>query len=343
MKNRKLTLAKGISISVLVLVVGAFAFNGWALNQQAGKDGILVTVNEVKITRGEVDKRIAEMLGPKAATLPPEKLTEIRHQLDQRALDSMIVEALLTKEVENQNVMVKSEEVDEALTQLKGSLPPEVKLEAHLKDIGLTEKDLRDALSKNLRIKKLVEKQVADVTGPSDKEIEAFYADNSEKFQIPENVEVRHILIAVKSDDDKTAKALKMKKAEAIREQLVAKKGENFGVIAAEKSDCPSKSKGGMLGAFGRGQTVPAFEEAVFSQKVGEIGPVVETSFGYHIIEVLDRKEARKVPLSKVSERISNYLVAEKKDKAVKEYIESLKGEATIVFQDEKSGDRNPA
>ena len=123
----------------------------------------------------------------------------------------------------------------------------------------------------------------------------------------------------------------------------MAKRGENFGVIAAEKSDCPSKSKGGMLGAFGRGQTVPAFEEAVFSQKVGEIGPVVETSFGYHIIEVLDRKEARKVPLSEVSKRISNYLVAEKKDKAVKEYIESLKGGATIVFQDEKSGDRNPA
>ena len=343
MKKGKLTLAKGISISILILVVGAFAFNGWALNQQAGKDGIVVTVNDVKITRGEVDKRIAEILGPQAATLPPEKLTEVRDQLDQRALDSMIVEALLTKEVENQNVIVKSEEVDEALTQLKGSMPPDVKLQAYLKEIGLTEKDLRDSLSKSLRIKKLVEKQVADITGPSDKEIEAFYADNSEKFQVPESVEARHILIAFKPDDDKAAKTLKMKKAEEVRGQLVDKKGENFGAIAAEKSDCPSKSKGGMLGAFGRGQTVPAFEQAAFTQKVGEIGSVVETSFGYHIIEVLDHKEARKVPLSEVSERISNYLAAEKKDEAVKEYIESLKDAATIVFQEGKSSDTNPA
>jgi len=89
---------------------------------------------------------------------------------------------------------------------------------------------------------------------------------------VPESVEARHILIAVKPDDDKAAKALKMKKAEKIRDQLVEKKGENFEVIAAEVSDCPSKSKGGMLGVFGRGQTVPAFEEAAFSQKVGEIG-----------------------------------------------------------------------
>ena len=343
MRKRKLTLAKGISISVLALVVGAFAFNGWALNQQDGKDGVLVTVNDVKITRGEVDKRIAEMLGPQSEALPPEKLTEIRHQLDQRALDSMIVEALLTKEVEKQNVLIKNEEIDEALTQLKGSLPPEVKLEEYLKSIGLTEKDLRESVGKNLKIKKLVEQQVVDIAVPSDKEIKAFYADNVEKFQVPESVEARHILIAVKPEDVKAAKAQKKVKAEKIREQLMEKKGENFEVIAAEVSDCPSKSKGGMLGVFGRGQTVPAFEEAAFSQKVGEIGPVVETSFGYHVIEVLDRKEAREAPFSEMSERISNHLVAQKKDKAVKEYIESLKAEATIVFYDEKSGDTNPA
>ena len=343
MKERKLTLAKGISISVLALIVGAFAFNGWALNQQAGKDDVLVTVNDIKITRGEVDKRISEMLGPQAKTLPPEKLTEIRHQFDQRILDDMIVEALLTKEVENQNVIVKSEEIDKALTQLKGSLPPEVKLEEYLKDIGLTEKDLRESVRKNLRIKKLVEQQVGDIATPTDKEIEAFYADNSEKFQVPETVEARHILIAVKPEDDEAAKARKREKAEKIREQLVEKNGSNFEAVAAEMSDCPSKSKGGMLGVLGRGQTVPAFEEAAFSQKVGEIGPVVETSFGYHIIEVLDRKEARKLPLSEVSKRISNHLVAQKKDKAVKEYIESLKAAATIVFHNGKSGGTDPA
>ena len=343
MRKRKLTLAKGISIAVLTLIVGAFAFNGWALNQEDGKDGVLVTVNDVKITRGEVDKRIAVMLGPQAETLPPEKLTEIRHQLDQRALDSMIAEALLTKEVEKQNVVIKNEEVDEALTQLKESLPPEVKLEEYLKTIDLTEKDLRESVGKNLRIKKLIEQQVADIAVPSDKEIEAFYADNAEKFQVPESVEARHILIALKPEDDEAAKAQKKVKAEKIREQLVEKKGENFEAIAAEVFDCPSKSKGGKLGVFGRGQTVPAFENAAFSQKVGEIGPVVETSFGYHVIEVLDRKEARAAPLSEMSERISNYLVAQKKDEAVKAYIESLKATATIVFHDEKSSDKNPA
>ena len=111
---------------------------------------------------------------------------------------------------------------------MKGSLPPEIKLEEYLKDIGLTEKDLRESLSKNLGFKKFVEQQVADIACPSDKEIETFYADNSEKFQIPESVEARHILIAFKPDDDKVAKALKMKQAEKIRKQLLDKIGREL-------------------------------------------------------------------------------------------------------------------
>ncbi len=92
-----------------------------------------------------------------------------------------------------------------------------------------------------------------------------------------------------------------------------------------------------------RGQTVKPFENAAFSQKVGEIGPVVETSFGYHIIEVLGHKEAGKIPISDVSDYISNKLISQKKDKAVREYIDSLKAESSIVYQGEKSEERNPA
>jgi len=341
MKKRKLTLAKGISISVLALVLVALVFNSWARNQQGGKDAVLVTVNDVKITSGEVDKEIEAMLGPQAKMLSPEKLAEIRDQLDRRVLDSIIVKTLLSKAIEEQNITVKDEEVDKVIKQLEEALPADVKFEEHLKNIGLAEDDLRQSLSKNLRIKKLLEQQVTDIAAVTDEEIKTYYSGNPNKFQKPENIEVRHILIAVKPDDDNAAKAEKMKKAEKIRQQLVDKKGENFEAIAAEVSDCPSKANGGKLGALVRGQAVKAFEDAAFNQNVGEIGPVVETSFGYHVIEVLDHKEATKISLSEVKGFISNYLIAQKKEKAVKGYIDALKAEASIVFHNEKSGETN--
>lgn len=343
MKKKKITLAKGVTISFIALVLGALALNSWARNQQDSNDSVLVIVDGVEITKNEVEKKLEALLGPRAKMMPPEKLAEIRNQLQERVIDSMIDEMLLTKAVQNHNTTVGDEEVEAVLKQMQTSLPPGTTFEGYLKDMGLTKDNVRQSVSKNLRIRKFLEQKTSDLAAPSQKEIDVYYAENSEKFQMPESIEARHILIAVKPDEENGVKSEKMKKAQEIRKQLVDKKGENFAAVAAEKSDCPSKAKGGQLGVLYRGQTVKPFENAAFSQKIGEIGPVVETNFGYHIIEVLSHKEAGKVPISDVSDYISNKLISEKKEKAVREYIGSLKAGASIVFQGEESEERNPA
>ncbi|MBU0570591.1 MAG: peptidyl-prolyl cis-trans isomerase [Candidatus Omnitrophica bacterium] len=67
--------------------------------------------------------------------------------------------------------------------------------------------------------------------------------------------------------------------------------GEDFAEIAREYSRCPSGKQGGDLGEFSRGQMVPEFDEVVFSAEIGEVQGPVKTDFGYHLIEVTDRKE----------------------------------------------------
>lgn len=89
-------------------------------------------------------------------------------------------------------------------------------------------------------------------------------------------VRVRHIL--VKERDA----------AESIRQKLLD--DGDFAELARKHSICPSKAKGGDLGTFGRGRMVPEFEKAAFAQQPGAIGEVVQTKFGYHIIEVLRRE-----------------------------------------------------
>jgi len=132
------------------------------------------------------------------------------------------------------------------------------------KTYGISEATFRSAFENDILRKKLSEAITADVPTAT------------------EQVWARHILVGTESE------------AKAVTELL--KNGSDFARIAQQFStDTGSGAKGGDLGWFGRGAMVPEFEEAAFSQKIGEIGEPVKSQFGYHIIQVLDRRE---LPLS---------------------------------------------
>ena len=100
------------------------------------------------------------------------------------------------------------------------------------------------------------------------------------------SVRASHILLMYKGSSRSSATRSK----EEAQQQIAALKtkldqGGDFAALARESSDCPSSSKGGDLGTFGKGQMVKAFEETAFALPVGGTSGVVETDFGYHIIQ----------------------------------------------------------
>lgn len=100
------------------------------------------------------------------------------------------------------------------------------------------------------------------------------------------SVRASHILLMYAGSARSTATRSKAEAAQQI-EELKTKidGGADFAALAREHSDCPSSAKGGDLGQFGRGQMVPAFENAAFGMNVGDTSGVVETDFGYHLIQ----------------------------------------------------------
>lgn len=148
---------------------------------------------------------------------------------------------------------------------------------------------------------------------------------------MPESVHARHILVAKTTGDDEKVKAEKKAKADDIRKQLVG--GANFAETALKSSDCPSRQTGGDLGTFQRGQMVKPFEDAAFSQKKDEIGPVVETEFGYHIIQVLEKHNSKTLDLnSEVKENITAFLTQQKQQEAFDRLVKGLREKARIVY-----------
>jgi parvulin-like peptidyl-prolyl isomerase len=99
------------------------------------------------------------------------------------------------------------------------------------------------------------------------------------------SVRASHILLMYQGSARSTAsrsKAEAQAQIQQILQQIQA--GGDFAALAQQHSDCPSKARGGDLGAFGRGQMVKAFEDTAFALPVGGVSGVVETEFGYHVL-----------------------------------------------------------
>lgn len=98
-------------------------------------------------------------------------------------------------------------------------------------------------------------------------------------------VRASHILLMYKGSARSTATRSREEARQgiaAIQQELAA--GASFADLARAHSDCPSKRAGGDLGAFGKGQMVPRFEQTAFALEVGAVSDVVETDFGFHLI-----------------------------------------------------------
>jgi peptidyl-prolyl cis-trans isomerase D len=131
-----------------------------------------------------------------------------------------------------------------------------------------------------------------------DADLRAIYNGSMDNFRMPERVKARHILIKTQGKSDAEKKAA-LAKAQDILKQLKA--GADFAQMAMKNSEDSSNApKGGDLGWFVRGQMVPEFDKAVFAMKQGDLSDIVNTEFGYHIIKVDEKENARVKPFEEV-------------------------------------------
>lgn len=288
---------------------------------------VVAVVEGHELLQGEVDEVVSRVIGMNAARIPAERMAEVQAQISRRAKDDLITQVVLVTEADKQGIKIDRAEIEKAKSAIP--LPEGRTLQQVLDEQKLTVDRLEKDIERALKIKALFEKKVpvAEVT---DAKVKEFYEQNSERFQMPEQVTARHILIQVPEGAAAEVKSAKKKLAEDVRKQLVD--GGDFAALAKKYSDDPgSKDKGGVY-TFPRGQMVKPFEEAAFTQKLNEIGPLVETSFGFHIIQATNRTEAKKVSLDEASPRIKEMLKNSGRAEAGQKFISELREKAKITY-----------
>jgi peptidyl-prolyl cis-trans isomerase D len=158
-------------------------------------------------------------------------------------------------------------------------------------------------------------------------DIQRYYNEHQQQFQVPEQVRVRHILIKVPQNADAKTVAAAQAKAEDILKQL--HNGANFAELAKKYSDDPgSRADGGELGFIQHGATVPEFDRTAFALQPGQLSGVIRTQFGFHILQVEERKPAHTKPIDEVHDLILANLMQQAQAKAAQQYAAKLEAEA---------------
>lgn len=167
-------------------------------------------------------------------------------------------------------------------------------------------------------------KMQMDNTIVSDSEAKEFYDKNAKKFMQEASVHARHILVKEEKEAQEIIDTLVPLKDKALQEKFIE--------LAKAKSTGPSGPKGGDLGNFSKGQMVPEFSKAVWALKVGQMTTKpVKTQFGYHVIYLESKAEAKPTPYEQVKEKIIISLKQKQFSAKITEVAKELKSKAKIV------------
>ncbi len=295
---------------------------------------VVVTVNGKEITGKEVEQALENFLMQNRQRIPPDQMEQAKISLRKQALENLINQSLLLQEADRQGVNPGKEAVDARFKEITQRMPNPEEFQKVLSSMGMSEEAFRQELSQNLKIETLMEANMTDIKEVTEEESAAFYGEHPENFRVPEKVRASHILMS--SEGDSTPEGRTQARLELSRLRGEIEKGADFGELAGKHSDCPSKSRGGDLGFFERGQMVKPFEEAAFSMKVGEVSEIVETQFGCHLIKATEHQEASVVPLEEAREKIVGYLGGQRREEAMGEYLKKLREVAKIEYPAEQ-------
>ncbi|MGZ3499099.1 MAG: peptidylprolyl isomerase [Vulcanimicrobiaceae bacterium] len=264
----------------------------------SGSSGSIATVNGQAISRSQFDQQLESSPSSR------------------QVLQQMVTNSLLDQYAKQNNITITDADIAKVENQYKSQYP-NGEFDQLLKARGMTEADFRNLIRPQL----IVDKAVGSNIKVSDAQIKAYFEKNHAAFDTPDEVKARHILVP------------DLKTAEKVEADL--KSGKDFAAEAKQYSQDPgSKDKGGDLGYFRRGQMVPAFEKYAFTAPIGKISPPIKSPFGYHIIQVEDRKTGKKASLADVHDQIATTLRQQQEAPLVQPFIQGLLQKANIQVND---------
>ena len=303
----------------------------------------VAVVEGKEIKAADVESAIATYLqrtGKKPAEVTDAEKLQAARMLVQNLIAQQLVNTRAAK------VKVTDADIEARYQQFMAQIPDQKKFEEQLKANDMTIPKLKEKLRESMMQQQWIEGQLGNKGDVTETEGKEFFDSHSTYFEQPEMVRVSHILLTVPENAKPEVVAEKQKAIDAAAARVA--KGEDFATVAKEVSEDPgSKPNGGDLNFCAKTGLVPEFAAAAFALKKDEVSKPVKTKFGFHIIKLTDRKDARKVPYEEVKTKIIANLSNQKKQQAARVFLQDLIAKSDVKInlppEEKKAPEAAPA
>lgn len=296
-------------------------------------DGAVVArVNGVPILGGDLTAALNTLvpLTSYHENVMPEKMDELRT----RALDSLIDEELRYQEAVRLKVRVPPAEVEQALERARKAYRTPEEFERARRESGATMPQLRASILRALMISKIYEQVVRSKCAVTENEAATYYRENTARFVLPEQVRTSIITIGVERSASPRDWERARHEAEDLAQRIAA--GASFEALAREHSSDPSKTKGGDLGFVHRGQLIDEFERALTPLRPGQVSPVVQTIYGFHLLRLVEVRSSTQKTFAEMKSTIVRDLTETRCNQAGAVWSKRLREAARIEIVDER-------
>jgi len=308
-----------------------FLWLGLVSTSEAVVDRIVAVINQEAITLSELEKWVANMPDKIQAEDRLEKREKIL-EVHRKVLNQLVEEKLIDQEVKRAGVKVASKEIEATLEDVRrrNNLTQEMLEKALAKD-GMTLEAFKKEIEKKIQRMKLINHSLKVELKPSERELRDFYEKNADRYRGTESYRTSHILFHIpKGATDEEIRKIR-KDCQKVLEKI--RNGEDFGEMALLYSEDTSAKDRGDLGYFKRGELLPAFEKEALRLQVGEVGGIVRTEFGFHIIKLLERKGGQPLPFENVKEDVQKDYYEKEMEKAFRQFLTTLKEKSIIEIK----------
>ena len=271
--------------------------------------------------------------------------TEDEGKIARGLLMKAIDDELIYQQGLKQNISIDSATIDHELSHIQSQFPDKKLFLAALAAQRLTFDVLKKNIKKTLVKEEFVRANIASKVRVNDDKVKSFYDKNQATFIKPETFKVSHIYVSIPAPGDGEAESIedrakakeildwvKNEARKKINQALSAlKNGDPFTSVVKEFSEDPKTfDKGGDLGFMMKNQTPPEVSSAMVKLKVGEMSSVIESSLGFHIIQLTEKKESHVISLDEVKPEILNHLLKLETEKQLKNYLSGLRKKSEI-------------